>query len=82
VYHELHRRPYLALNPKSLAKPFEKSFKKPNALSLASESVSDLVPNLNLNLSLFLVRWHPPGRSPVCHPHGRIAVPAVPDHYI
>jgi hypothetical protein len=61
---------------------FQQSFKKPNASSLASKSIADLVPSLNLNLSLFLVRWHPPGRPPVRYPHGRIVVPAAPDYYI
>jgi hypothetical protein len=55
---------------------------KPNASSLASKSVLVLYLYLNLNLSLFLPRFPPPGQSPVRYPHGRIVVPAVPDHYI
>ena len=38
VYRELFRRPYLALNPKLLAKPFKKSFKNPNASLFTSFS--------------------------------------------
>ncbi len=54
---------------------FQKPFKKPNAPPFASRSVLVLYLYLYLNLVLILVRLHPPGRSPVCHPHGRIAVP-------
>jgi hypothetical protein len=69
---------YPALNRAQVMKPF----KKPNALSFASKSVSDLVLDLNLNLSLFLVRLHPPGQSPVCHPHGEIVFPSSPVYYM
>jgi hypothetical protein len=71
---------YLYLMPH--AAPFKKLFKKPNVSSLASKHASILGLYLDLNLSLFLPRLHPPGQSPVCHPHGRIVVPAVPDHYM
>jgi hypothetical protein len=47
---------------------------KPNVSSLASKLISDLRLNLNLNLNLFLLRFPPPGRSPVCPAHGRIDV--------
>ena len=60
----------------------QKSFQKPFEASFASKFVSDLRLNLNLDLSLFLLRQPPPEQSPVCHPHGRIVVPAVPDHHI
>ncbi len=53
---------------------------------LDSNLGSILVPNLDLNLNLNLARilvLNLPGEQSLVRPlHGRIVVPAVPDHYI
>jgi len=71
---------YLNLSPNLFL--FQKPFEKPKALSFASKPDSLLGLNLNLNLNLFLLRLPPPRQSPVCHPHGIIVVPAMPNRYI
>jgi hypothetical protein len=71
---------YLYLYLLSYAALFQKPFAKPSASSFASRPASVLGLYLNLNLNLVLSQ--PPWQSPVYHPHGRIVVPTVSDHYL
>jgi hypothetical protein len=70
----LYLEPLAALFQKPSQKPFEKPFA---SLSAALTFGFCLLP-----FDFVLPPVLPPGQSPVCHPHGRIAVPAASDHYI